>query len=107
MRNLLTAVLGVAALVPLHGQMPTHKPPADDGKAKAEHAIVEAMAQHHMHGTSHLRLTARRSERQGDRERAAAFVAMLRPALERYRDYRVALSHGYEIFFPDVPQGVY
>jgi hypothetical protein len=74
---------------------------------KAEHAIIEAMSQHHMHATSHLRLTTRRPERPGDRTRAAAIVAALRPALEPYRDYRVALENGYEIFLPDVPQPIY
>jgi hypothetical protein len=79
----------------------------DDGQARAERAIMEAMSPHHMHATSHLRLTARRPERPGDRERAAAIVAMLRPALERYRDYRVAIAEGYQLFLPELPQPIY
>jgi hypothetical protein len=81
--------------------------PADDGRAHAEHGVVESMSHHHMHNDPHLRLTARRPEQPGDRQRAAAIVAALRPALERYRDYHVALQNGYEIFYPKVPQQVY
>ena len=65
------------------------------------------MSSHHMHDNAHLRLTAKRPERPGDRQRAIAIVAALRPALERYRDYQVALQNGYAIFMPQVPQPVY
>ena len=60
-----------------------------------------------MHHSAHLQLTARRPERPGDRQRAAAIVAALKPALEKYKDYRVAERNGYEIFMPQVQQGVY
>src|SRR5438034_5621293 len=70
---------------------------ADDGQAKAERMVVDGMAHHHMHNGPHIRLTKRIPERPGDRTRAAAIVAALRPALDRYRDYHVALSNGYEI----------
>jgi hypothetical protein len=80
---------------------------SDDGQARAERAVVESMSGHHMHDNPHLILTARRPERPGDRQRAAAIVAGLKPALERYRDYHVALENGYEIFMPQVPQPVY
>ena len=80
---------------------------ADDGQSHAEHAVIESMAHHHMQENPHMRLTKRRPERPGDRERAAAIVAALRPALERYRDYHVALENGYEIFLPNLSRPVY
>ncbi len=80
---------------------------ADDGQAAAQHQVMDAMADHHMHNTPHLRVTTRTAERPGDRIRADAIVAMLRPALEPYRDYRNAQRDGYEIFLPDVRQPMY
>jgi hypothetical protein len=65
------------------------------------------MSSHHMHDSPHLKLTTKWPERPGDRERATAIVAVLKPALERYRDYHAALQNGYEIFMPQVPQPVY
>jgi hypothetical protein len=79
----------------------------DDGQVTAEHMVMDTMAEHHMHNNPHLRLTTRRPERPGDRVRAEAILAALRPALERYRDYHIALQNGYTIFLPDVPQPIY
>ena len=80
----------------------------DDGQARAQDAIVGSMSGHHMHEMgAHMRLTAKWADRPGDRERANAIVMALRAALERYRDYRVAERNGYEIFHPEIPQGVY
>ena len=79
----------------------------DDGQAAAAHKVMDAMADHHMHNTPHLRFTMRAPERPGDRARAEAIVAALRPALEPYRDYRAAQRDGYEIFLPTVRQPMY
>src|SRR5215467_13732093 len=111
MRRLLF-VLACLALVVLHAgaaaQRSGSPPPADDGQAKAQDAIVGSMSGHHMHGaTPHMRLTPQRPERPGDRERANAIVTALRTALERYRDYHVALRSGYEIFHPEIPQTIF
>src|SRR4051812_38386253 len=73
----------------------------------AEHAVVETMSHHHMHDDPHMQLAKRRPERPGDRERAAAIVMALKPALERYRDYHVAIDNGYQIFLPSLAQPVY
>jgi hypothetical protein len=82
-------------------------PSLDDGQATAERMVMDTMADHHMHHNPHLRFTERRPERPGDRARADAIVAALRPALERYRDYHAALRDGYEIFLPNIPQPMY
>jgi hypothetical protein len=80
---------------------------ADEVEKQAEGAAIQSMSHHHMHDDPHMRLTKRRLERPGDRERAAAIVTALRPALEQYRDYHVAIENGYQIFLPNLPQPVY
>src|SRR5262245_34680334 len=83
-------------------------PPADDGQAKAQDAIVGSMSWHHMHGvTPPMRLTPQSPESPGKRQRADVIVASLRAALERYRDYHVAERNGFEIFHPEIPQAIF
>jgi hypothetical protein len=94
----------------LAGQQPRGDQKAatgDEMREHVEHQVIASMSHHHMHENPHVRLTRRWPERPGDRERAAAIAAMLRSTLERFRDYRVALSNGYEIFMPELPQAVY
>src|SRR5215470_13656881 len=111
MRLLLVAaaLLAVSVVHAIAAQQPAAPgAPADDGQARAQDAIVGSMSGHHMHGaTPHMRLTPQRPERPGDRERANAIVTALRTALERYRDYHVALRSGYEIFHPEIPQTIF
>jgi hypothetical protein len=111
MRSLAFLSAGVAA-VWLHtgvaAQRSAQPPPADDGQARAQDAIVGSMSGHHLHGAMpHMRLTPQRPERPGDRQRADVIVASLRSALERYRDYRVAERSGFEIFHPEIPQAIF
>jgi hypothetical protein len=106
----LAAALLAVSVLPLVAapQRSASAPPADDGQAKAQDAIVGSMSGHHMHGaTPHMRLTPERPARAGDRQRADAIVASLRAALERYRDYHVAERNGYEIFHPEIPQSIF
>jgi len=104
-----SVILTLSAIALMGAPQRAGRPPGDvdDGRARAEHLVIESMSQHHMHHTAHLRITARRPEQPGDRQRAAAIVEALRPAVAKYRDYHVALQHGYEIFLPDVQQPVY
>lgn len=109
-RALLDQYCVALAVGGLRAQQPPSKQPnqqADDGQAHAEHVVIESMSHDHVHDNPHLRLTTRRPERPGDRKRAEAIVAALRPSIEQYRDYRVALQNGYTIFMPDVPQSIY
>jgi hypothetical protein len=55
----------------------------------------------------HMHLTAARPARPGDESRAAEVADRARRAVEKYRDYKVALRDGYEILLPDVPQKMY
>jgi hypothetical protein len=62
----------------------------------------------HMHmNMNHMFMTALRPANAADQARAAQIVAALRPAIEKYKDYKVALAGGYHIFFPNVPQPIY
>lgn len=57
--------------------------------------------------SGHMRMTQLRAPKSGDQLRAAAIVAAAKSAMEPYRDYRKALSDGYKIFLPNVPQPQY
>ena len=56
---------------------------------------------------AHMVMTASRPQTPQDLERAHVVLDTLRRALVPYHDYRVALSQGYQIFLPTVPQEVY
>ena len=56
---------------------------------------------------AHMVMTPSRPQTPQDVERAHAVMETLRRSLEKYHDYRVALSEGYQIFLPTVPQEVY
>ena len=73
----------------------------------ASQSAHEAMSGHHMDMNAHMFMTALRPKNPGDDERAAAIVATLRNATEKYKDYRVALADGFQIFHPEVPQQHY
>jgi hypothetical protein len=55
----------------------------------------------------HMRMTDLRRPQPGDQERAAEIAAGARRAVEKYKDYRVALRDGYKILLPNVPQKMY
>ena len=69
------------------------------------------------HGTSgghdmdemagHMYMTSLRPANAADEKRAAEIVTELKPALEKYRDYHVALNEGFHIFLPNLPQPTY
>ncbi len=56
---------------------------------------------------AHMVMTASRPQTPNDIERAHDVIDTLRRALVKYHDSRVALSEGYQIFLPTVPQEVY
>lgn len=74
-----------------------------DGSAHAMHA----MEGHHLEMGAHMKMTALRDAKPGDEERAAQVVEAARKAAEKYTDYRIALSDGYKIFLPQLPQKQY
>jgi hypothetical protein len=66
-----------------------------------------AMSGHDMDMSAHMFMTDLRPANAGDEKRAAEIVAELRPAIEKYKDYKIALADGFTIFLPDVPQPHY
>lgn len=72
----------------------------------ADHA-TEAMEARHMDMGPHMKMTELRPLRPSDEERAAKIVQETRQAIAKYKDYRVALGDGYQIFLPNVPQKMY
>jgi hypothetical protein len=54
-----------------------------------------------------MHMTDLRPANEADEKRAAEILAQLRPAIEKYKDYHVALADNYRIFGPNVPQPVY
>jgi hypothetical protein len=57
--------------------------------------------------TNHMCITPLRPKQPGDEERAKAFVAQVRAAIEKYQDYKKALADGYVIANPTVVQPQY
>jgi hypothetical protein len=73
----------------------------------ASQSAHEAMSGHHMEMNAHMFMTALRPEDSADDQRAAAIVVTVRNAIEKYKDYRVALADGFQIFHAEVPQQHY
>src|ERR1700733_6311752 len=59
------------------------------------------------HMAGHMSMTALRSAKPGDQQKADAIVAAAKSAMAPYVDYHKALADGYEIFLPDLPQAQY
>lgn len=123
-----TASLALMAGAHIHaqGQGPTQK--QQDGKQKpagsmagmnmpgmseeaahpdAARAANEDMSHMGMNMNAHMFMTTLRPANTEDEARAEKIVEELRPAIEKYKDYRVALEDGYRIFMPNVPQEHY
>jgi len=73
----------------------------------AARAAHEAMSGHHMDMNAHMFMTALRPENPADDARAAAIVLTGRNATDKYKDYKVALADGFQIFHPEAPQQHY
>lgn len=79
------------------------------GKPRVAEAVSASSAtpSGHTGMEPHMRMTAARQPRPGDQKRAEAVAERAREAIEKYRDYRVALRDGYQILLPHVPQKMY
>ncbi|HXE76264.1 MAG TPA: hypothetical protein VNN18_11620 [Candidatus Xenobia bacterium] len=95
--------LAAIALAALPASLPAQTEPD-------HHAQVESnasMARHSHLNNPHMKWTAERRQTADDQRRAEEVVTALRPALEKYKEYRVALDDGYRIFAPNVAQPEY
>jgi len=80
--------------------------PADKNSDAAQSAN-DSMSGEHMDMGAHMFMTDLRPENSADDARAAALVVTVRQAIAKYKDYKVALADGYEIFLPRIPQPIY
>ena len=71
-------------------------------------ASTESMGHGHHHEMGpHMHMSALRDPQPGDGEKAQQVADEARQALEKYKDYKVALAEGYKIFLPNLPQKMY
>jgi hypothetical protein len=78
--------------------------------ANAATGAMSAMSDPTMQGMNmnlHMHMTDLRPANSADEKRADDILAQLRPAIEKYKDYHVALADGFRIFGPNVPQPIY
>ena len=80
----------------------------DDTKnPNAAKSANDAMSGHDMEMNGHMYMTALRPENAADEKRAAEIVGTLQKSIAKYKDYKVALADGFEIFHPEIPQEHY
>ena len=105
-----------------HSEAPTEEGPAhqhehdgsmpgmnmDDDKGNhAQAGAMHSMTHGHHMDSAHMRMTPVRPATDEDRRRADEIATTLAGALEKYKDYRVALAEGFHIFAPNLPQPMY
>ncbi len=73
----------------------------------AAKAANDDMSGDDMEMGAHMYMTELRPANADDQKRAAEIVAELKPAIEKYKDYRVALADGFHIFLPNIKQPIY
>ena len=83
------------------------KSEAAAGDAESQAHVMHSMEGHHMDMGPHMKMTALRPLKPGDQERAEKVVEAARRVAEKYKDYHTALTEGFQIFLPNVPQKTY
>jgi hypothetical protein len=78
-----------------------------DEKANERAAVNDMTPGHADAHSQHMYMTSMRERTPEDVARAGEIVTKLRTAMEKYKDYRVALNDGFRIFLPNVPQNEY
>lgn len=90
--------------------MPGMKMNKGDGEKdqQAEHGAMDAMSHMHHHQMGpHMYMTKLRPATPQDWAKADEIAKELRGAIEKYKDYHVALADDFHIFMPNVPQPEY
>ncbi|HUL13927.1 MAG TPA: hypothetical protein VLU73_17400 [Methylococcaceae bacterium] len=102
------AMFGLIAILAIHQHDAAAGSEGDESEPHMQADAVESMMDHtSMAGNPHMRYTEPRTPTPDDLARADHLIEELRPALEKYRDYRVALQDGYRQFLPNVQQPIY
>jgi hypothetical protein len=86
--------------------MPMGKDADKEADSDASAHVMHSM-EGHMDMGPHMKMTALRPAKDGDAARAHQVAETARKASEKYVDYRVALTDGYKIFHPEIPQKMY
>src|SRR5215470_15937671 len=110
MRSLPALIASALLCVPLcaqHDHQQTSDPVPSPGDLTATTEAMGHSHHDHEHMGAHMHMSTLRDPQPGDAERAEKVVEQVRPALEKYRDYKVALAEGFKIFLPNVPQKMY
>jgi len=100
----LILVLGYLPKLSAQSDAMQNMPNMKSGNAQVEHNAGDG---HPMDMSSHMKMTALRRQQPGDEARAQHIVEVARKVCEKYKDYKVALADGFQIFFPNVPQKQY
>ncbi len=74
---------------------------------EAARAANDAMSTPGMDMNAHIFMTELRSKVPGDDRRAEEILDILRRSISKYKDYKVAVADGYQIFLPKVQQPQY
>src|SRR2546423_5283787 len=113
MRHLASLLILLAVSVPAlaqdhhhHMDMPPAAPAAPGEQGGMEQSSQQ-MASRNLSESAHMKMTELRSLKDGDKQKADEVLAGAGQAMEPYRDYRVALGDGFEIFLPNLPQKMY
>lgn len=77
-----------------------------DAEGDASAHVMSSM-EGHMDMGPHMKMTALRPAKQDDAARAQQVAEEARKAAEKYMDYHTALTEGFRIFHPEVPQKMY
>ncbi len=102
-----TITLGLLFLIGWAAFAGSQKQPAQSSEGDLN-AVTESMSHEHHHAMGpHMHMSALCGTRSGDAEKAQAIVDQVRQAIEKYKDYHVALADGFKIFLPNVPQHMY
>lgn len=94
------------------GAQSSGRPPAatrqeDKPADAATRAAMDVAMGGHVHDGPHLRLTLARAATASDSIRADSIALVLRDAIVKYRNVRVAEADGFRMFAPGTPQRVY
>ena len=106
--RLLFFLIAIAAAALLlaqdHAHHGTQAPSSNGGDMESSSS---QMAERNLSESNHMKMTPVSKPQPGDEQQAEVVLAGARKAMEQYRDFRVALSDGYRIFLPKLPQKMY
>src|SRR5260370_26175459 len=77
----------------------SNKPASDDEMAHT----INSMSSKHMDMGPHMKMTTLRTGNANDLKKAIAVVYQLRGTIDKYKDFKFALTYGFHIFQPTIP----